>query len=138
MKIDVALHSPELAAVVESNEAHVRLMSGTWISIKETLLLVWVGAFSTLLATVIVYFPFIRNHLGLSGFDLDSSPKYLVYFVAILFLVSAMYWAKYKIENLFHYRRVSELFHIVQAAHLAREIAQKDSIKIFVNGVGPS
>jgi hypothetical protein len=34
-----------------------------------------------------------------------------------------------RIKKLFHYRRVSELFHIVQAAYIAKQIAEKDEVK---------
>ena len=48
MKLDVLVNCRDLFAEIESYEAHVRLMSGTWFAIKATWLVVLVGAISTM------------------------------------------------------------------------------------------
>ena len=45
------------------------------------------------------------------------------------FLLVGMWLANLRIEKLFHYRRVNELFHIVQAASISESVAAKKDDK---------
>ncbi len=124
MKLDIKLYTPELAEVVESNEAHIRLMSGTWIAIKHSLWLVIPGLGLCFAALLISYVLEIGAHVEIEEAARNEFPPYLVYFLVSGFLLGSMLWAKWRIEKLFHYRRVNELFYIVQSAHIA-DLAKK-------------
>lgn len=118
MKLEVANNSPELSATLEGNEAHVRLMFGTWSVIKICIPLIFVGI--------------ALNVLGL-GFRL-LGPKNLTYpnppyAVAIFYglvLLVGMYWASNRIISLFHYQRVKELMFIVGCTYFSRKNAQEN------------
>jgi|GEM_PF-3787836 len=115
MKLDISLHAPELAAIVESNEAHIRLMSGTWIAIRRTKWLLLVGACVCAITANSCVKPH-SNGTGIGAFLWAYSIVNLVTFFALL-------WVKRIIEKLFHYRRVNELVWIVMAAHEAKKKA---------------
>ncbi|MBN2226829.1 MAG: hypothetical protein JW763_05650 [candidate division Zixibacteria bacterium] len=118
MKMDVSISNKELSAAIESNEAHVRLMSGTWLSINATLLPVWIGSVISFIGLLFTY----RGNISISLILSDSfmsyihSPNYLGLMVVSFLILISMYWARNRIESLFHYRRVGELVFIIMAA----------------------
>ncbi len=118
MKLDIIQECPELSEIVESNEAHIRLMSGTWIAIKYTMRLIWIGMYVSSAGIVSLLF-------------LPHSHETSLIITAIIsvFLLISIYWAKYRIENLFHYRRVNELVLIVEAVHRARQ--KKENANLY-------
>jgi hypothetical protein len=109
LKAQIAYYVPQFIPSIESNEAHVRLMSGLWMAIKYTRILCVSGLLAALFSSYLYY-------VGLCHFK--YFPLIALFSTA---LVALMIWAEYKIVNLFHYRRVSELFSIVQAAYFARK-----------------
>ena len=50
-----------------------------------------------------------------------------IYRLLLVHLLLIMLLSNIRIKKLFHYRRVSELFHIAQAAFLAEQVWQKKS-----------
>lgn len=128
MKLDIMQKSPELSAVVESNEAHIRLMSGTWSAIRSTIGLVLTGI---LLSLIFVMLSLINSKFRILGLEFATEGNTFPYLFALIItstLLGAMLWAKYRIESLFHYRRVGELLFIVQAAHLVRHEQKNDAV----------
>ena len=109
MKLEVSLRCPELSSVIESNEAHVRLLFGTWQAITTSRRFVIIGVIlssSDFVMTVVA-----SRHLF---------PSYPLSILSILvggLMLVGMTWAKRRIENLFHYQRVRELTHIVGCFH---------------------
>jgi|WetSurMetagenome_2_1015567.scaffolds.fasta_scaffold62554_3 hypothetical protein len=119
MKLEVLTKLPGLSASIESNEAHVRLMFGTWLSISTCWYLVMIGcvvSFAGLLASTFL------PQIGRLSFE-DIPYAFLLLVGGILLIT--MYWAKSRIENLFHYQRVRELTHIVACVYFARRMNQK-------------
>jgi len=121
LKAEISFKCPELAATVESNEAHIRLMSGTWLAIRTTLPLVGLGAFICLYVSI----PLFKSYLN------PTFSKCLAYYhlqlVSNTFLIVGMIWSNKKIERLFHPRRVGELLFILQAVFLARQSDNSDT-----------
>jgi len=118
MKLDVLTKAPELSAILESTEAHIRLMSGTWVAIKTAHKFVIAGVALSIGGVLAI---------GAASFLRIShpSPPYAVSFLVASAVWLSMDWAKRKIEDLFHYQRVRELVHIVAAVHYAHEIAAR-------------
>jgi len=121
MKMDVRLHCPELNGMLESKEGHIRLMAGAW------------AAFRFSMPSVIITF-MVLGIVAVAVQLLDLFPKsqitnqnYFIYFFINFNLLMIMYYSNKQIEKLFHYRRVSELFHIVQAAYFAQEAYKKNA-----------
>lgn len=135
MKLDILLHQPNLASVVDSNEAHIRLMSGTWLAIRYTQPLLLIGAVFSLVGLLVTYAPGVHAMLRLDSSNLNAqnAPHYPVLFVLSLSMLAAATWARHKIESLFHYRRVNELLFIVMAADIARK--EKDSMSKITSEV---
>lgn len=125
LKLEIMEKNADLSAMVESNEAHIRLMSGTWLAIKTTLHLVNFGIILTIIAAIISYVLQAQQSVENTS-PLRNSPHYLVILVTIVSLRIIMKWAKSRIEGLFHYRRVSELLFIVQAAHIVSKKIQSE------------
>lgn len=109
MKLEVGLCSPELSSVIESNEAHVRLLSGTWQAITTTRRFVVAGITISSLEFLTRFIP--GAHLS------PPYPLYTLSIVAGCIIFVGMTWAKIRIEKLFHYQRVRELTHIVGCVH---------------------
>jgi hypothetical protein len=119
MKLEILNRQPELSAVVESNEAHVRLLSGTWIAIRSTKRLVLLGAAVSVVGALLT----VVAPLQLSSADWSPSAARAQFFLLSLVsgsLIAMTRWAQLRIENQFHYRRVNELLCIVQSAHMCR------------------
>ena len=109
MKLEVGLRSPELSSVIESNEAHVRLLFGAWQAITTSRRFVIAGLVISCLGPLSRYIP--TPHLS------PPTPSYILSFLVGGTIFVGMTWAKNRIENLFHYQRVRELTHIVGCAH---------------------
>ncbi|HWT01815.1 MAG TPA: hypothetical protein VN256_16325 [Pyrinomonadaceae bacterium] len=109
MKLEVGLRSPELSAVIESNEAHVRLLYGTWQAITTSRRFVVIGLIVNLLVPLTRFLP--------APYPSPSYPAYVLSIIAGGTMFAGMTWAKNRIENLFHYQRVRELTHIVGCFH---------------------
>jgi hypothetical protein len=110
MKLEVSVASPELSAVIESNEAHVRLLSGTWKAMGVCLPLVLVGLAISILDFLLLRSGYLQN---------PQSPSPLLWILQGVILLIAMLWARIRIANLFHYQRVRELTHILFCRFLA-------------------
>ena len=58
MKVETEMRSPELSAVIESNEAHIRLLFGVWLVAKSCIQFLWGGllfAFSGMMWTLLPF-----------------------------------------------------------------------------------
>lgn len=115
MKIETSIRSPELSAIIESNEAHVRMLFGVWFVAKlclPYLITSFLCTVSGLLVTV-----FTGTVLKVDSFV----SSYHIWVVVIGSLLGGVVFAKYQIEQLFHYRRVRELFDIIVCTYWARK-----------------
>ncbi len=109
MKLDIAIKKPDLAAIIESNEAHIRLMSGTWIILTKCVPFALVGLATSILSVI---------GAMSSVKDLAYSP--IISIASILvesILLLGMLWSKNQIEISFHYQRVRELTYILGCAY---------------------
>ena len=122
MKLDIGLARPDLSALVDSNEAHVRLMAGTWLAIVSTWPLVAAGACLGLIASVLTHEATLSSLVWIRTHPVPPYPAFCVISTSILV---SMLWGRRQIEKLFHYRRVSELVFIVMAVHVARREGAK-------------
>ncbi len=118
MKMEIRFYCPELSFFLEGKEAHIRLMSGTWAGFKFSMAFV-------VIAFVITMFFGICQLFNWVPATWVSAHNYFVFSFIDLSLWLSMFFANKQIEKLFHYRRVSELFHIVQAAYFAQEVSKK-------------
>jgi hypothetical protein len=108
MKLEVSLRCPELSSVIESNEAHVRLLFGTWQAITISQPFVIAGIILSSLEFLITFVA--------SRYSFAPYPLSILSILSILvggLILTGITWAKNRIENLFHYQRVRELTHIV-------------------------
>jgi hypothetical protein len=123
MKMDIRRYCPELSVLIESKEGHIRLMAGTWAAFRFAMVPTLIAGIVMLITGVAisVFGPISRLHLS----------EHYYYFFAALCGVSLwiMWRSNRRITKLFHYRRVSELFHIVQSAYLAQQAAKKEAKK---------
>lgn len=122
MKLDIFLASPQLSDVVDSNEAHIRLMAGTWLAIRTTTSFLIAGVVVALAGLVLVHSPFLRSLISVPGVSVGEAPPYAALLVINAFLLASGHWANKRIELLFHYRRINELVFITMAAHVARSM----------------
>ena len=113
MKLRVLLKEPELAALLDSKEAHIRLLSGTWGAIRSTRWFVYAGLVISLIGIVVSCVS--QNH------EVFRPHVYAGCLLVTAALVMAMEWCKNTIERLFHYQRVRELFLIVASAYQVKE-----------------
>ena len=124
MKIEIAALKPELSAIIESNEAHIRLLNGIWYAIGKTRKVIMVGVtFCTLVFVVgsIVKFAPIASTLRSKPDDLGQLPLFLLYGIALLALWLGMQWVRNQIEILFHHLRYREVTQILMCAAMARK-----------------
>ena len=105
MKLDVSQKRPELSANIESNEAHVRLLFGSWRAIQTSLPIMILGAILSLSGAIglINMIPRLPAPHGL----------YALWFAGDILLLAGMIWTRLIIQKLFHYQRVRELTYIV-------------------------
>lgn len=136
MKLDILLASPGLTALVDSNEAHIRLLAGTWLAIGSTWPLVAAGAGLGLTASILRHAAAVPA--SLDWFQTPPAPPYPAFLLTSLALLVSMLWARRRIESLFHYRRVSELVFIVMAAHVARREQARVAAEPVNAAGGPS
>ena len=116
MKLTIGVRSPRLSAIIESNEAHIRLLFGTWLAARLCLLFIGVGLIAALIGLVrCIMVPEINQKAQNLLFP------YSVWIVVCLVLIIGSVFAIWRIRNLFHYRRVRELFDVVACYHLARK-----------------
>ncbi len=127
MKLELMMSSPDLSAMIESNEAHVRLMFGTWEAITATWKLVLAGAVMNVIALSVLA---STASAGTSRLSAPYGTSLLVNGTMLM----AMFWAKDRIQRLFHYQRVRELFHIVASVHYARK--EKERTNSGPNPIG--
>ena len=120
MKMLIRIYCPELSALIESKEAHIRLMAGTWAAFKFSQWPIWIALI--ILSTIIFAPQWVENSLLIQL----TGHNYLAFMFININLLFVIFFGNQRIERLFHYRRVSELFHIVQSAHYAQEIRDKD------------
>lgn len=123
MKIEVMTESPELSAIIESNEAHIRLMFGTWMAIKTTRYYVRAGAMLSIVGL-------IATKIGMNNQMFPFSMPFGLSLLLCIILLIAMQWAKVSIEHLFHYQRVRELYHIVASVYFLRKESNKGNKKL--------
>jgi hypothetical protein len=121
MKIDIRLYCPELTGLLEGKEGHIRLMSGTWAAFRFSR---WPVGITSIVLTVLAVL-FLLS--GPSSYLWKASQNYLLLAFISITMWMIVYFSNRRIEHLFHYRRVNELFHIVQAAYLADEVKQRDA-----------
>ncbi|HEX2998099.1 MAG TPA: hypothetical protein VHP14_24960, partial [Anaerolineales bacterium] len=111
----VRLQCPELSALIESKEGHIRLMAGTWAAFNFSI--IPVGLALAIVTAACFFHPWLKPH----------TVGYYPFFCFInINLLLIMMLSNIRIKQLFHYRRVSELFHIVQSAYLAQQLSQKN------------
>jgi len=109
LKLDIALDCPGLSAFVDSQEAHIRLISGTWLAIRATMPLVLIG-------TIICLYIITGGHSEIHWVQTQSKNAYYwLQLVINAFLLMAMWWGLHWIQKLFHWRRVNELLIIFHA-----------------------
>ncbi|HEX2768108.1 MAG TPA: hypothetical protein VHN12_02385 [Geobacteraceae bacterium] len=127
MKLDIALDCPELAAIVDSQEAHIRLMSGTWLAIRAAMPLVIIGGFICIL---VIYATNYDNVLAIklltenAAKNTEKAEYFGILFVLNVFMVMAMLWGNSEIVKLFHKRRVNELLIIYHAALRCKKLRE--------------
>lgn len=105
MKLEVSQKRPDLSANIESNEAHVRLLFGTWRAIQTSLPVVVLGSLLSLAGGV-----GLTNMIA--GLPVPHG-LYAIWFAGDVLLVAGMVWTRRIIQKLFHYQRVRELTYIV-------------------------
>lgn len=120
-KKDVELFCPTLASGIRSEEAHIRLMSGTWLAIRASRAPVLLGLLAA--ASVLTAHLFDRLHPWFRHWSTDAGLMG-VYFVVAIFVGLGMRWGQTRIEELFHPRRVGELLLILHAKVHADRIAR--------------
>ncbi|HMB21266.1 MAG: hypothetical protein ACM33V_06150 [Chloroflexota bacterium] len=114
MKMKIRLQCPELSALIESKEGHIRLMAGTWAAFNFSIIPVILAL--VIVAAACFFHPWLKPH----------TVGYYPFFCFInINLLLIMILSNIRIKQLFHYRRVSELFHIVQSAYLAQQFSEK-------------
>jgi hypothetical protein len=118
MKIDIRMYCPELTGLLEGKEGHIRLMAGTWAAFRFSKRAV--GITLIILAFVALAF----QSPGWLAYAWKPSQNYFIFLFVSLTMWLILYFSNNRIEKLFHYRRASELFHIVQAAYIAQQVKQ--------------
>jgi hypothetical protein len=114
MKLETSFRCPQLSAIIESNEAHIRLFFGTWSACRVCLKPTVVGVTVSVLGVII---SMSRPNPTLFS-DLPQLSYVAWGFITLLLLLGTI-GGKKQIEKLFHYRRVRELFDVVACYHLA-------------------
>lgn len=129
-KTDIKMYCPALAAAVASEEAHVRLMSGTWLAIRTATPPVMAGALLSLAAYLASLWP--PSAAGPWPTLRINAWYYLANVVLSAFAIASMQWGRVKIEALFHPRRVGELLFILDAKRYADRLAARESAGVRV------
>ena len=120
MKIETAMRCPTAAAIIESNEAHIRLMFGVWLAIKWTQNMFRAGFLSAVFSSAFWVALYIAQSLEWIAKERVAPPQPLWLFAtALLFYGTPK--VREQIEHLFHYRRVRELMDVVVCTFYSRE-----------------
>jgi hypothetical protein len=112
-KIEVSSKSPLLASIVESNEAHIRMLHGIWQSAR---VFTWCGASAAFGCLVLL----LNEAVGIVEFSI-AEPRYAALFFLETMVVVAAIITTRRIEKLFHYQRVKELVQLLACTHFARQ-----------------
>lgn len=121
MKLDIFLANPQLSDVVDSNEAHIRLMAGIWLATRTTTGFLITGLVVASIGLILIHSSLLHDLASVPGFTVADAPPYAAFLAVNAFLLASGFWAVRRIESLFHYRRVNELVFITMAAHVARQ-----------------
>jgi hypothetical protein len=129
IKLQLAMANVDFDAVAESNEAHIRLMFGAWLSMKWTSTIVLIGFFVSSLFFIISIYGWVLGELTSRTFpySLSSARLYGTLLWTELLLYLGMRFMKRKIEEVFHYRRVGELVYVLQAWAVCQEAVKGDA-----------
>lgn len=119
MKLETLLRCPELSATIESNEAHIRMLFGTWRACRLGFWLTIPG----MLVSVYGCFKLWDAPIPLMAGRPLLFP-YMIWTLITLVLLFGTFFGKRRIEELFHYRRVRELLDVVVAYHLASNLGK--------------
>ena len=124
LKLNVRLYCPGISSLLEAKEGHIRLMAGIWAAFRFAMFptfIIWLTFFvlGVLELTGKIHIP-IKNTFSMPEVDF-----FFVLSMIGLGVLLIMWLSNRRIKNLFHYRRVNELFHIVQAAFLANQVEEK-------------
>ncbi len=111
-KVDVLNKSPLLSGVIESNEAHIRLLFGVWQVAGIFTIFSTVSLGICILAIVGIYY----NELQWCG----TRSSYAIIGVVQGLLLITLLWIKTRIVHLFHYQRVRELTQILVCTNLVK------------------
>jgi hypothetical protein len=116
MKLETHIRSPRLSAIIDSNEAHIRLLFGTWLASWLCLPFLALGLAAAAYGMSRCLCPggCIETE---KGQNLLLAYSLWAFLALILMLGSA--FAIWRIQSLFHYRRVRELFDVIACMHLA-------------------
>jgi hypothetical protein len=114
MKLETFILSPQLSAIVDSNEAHIRMLFGTWLACRHTTRFVIAGAVGITVSGAIA----ARTWWRLGEPSYWTGPT-IVWVTLVYLLTYGALQARKRIETVFHYRRVRELFDIVACYHFA-------------------
>jgi len=125
IKLDIEHQSPELAAVIESNEAHVRLLFGTWQAIRACGWLFYLG-FAACVAGITLNIAV--HHSSLT----HANTVYAVCLALIISLKVGIEWARKRIEHQFHYQRVRELTHIIGCKHYLDKLLESNQRQVVL------
>jgi hypothetical protein len=113
MKLETSLRCPQLAAIIDSNEAHIRLMFGTWLACCYLRYFTITGVAVSLFNVALTIY---GKHADSFSYSLHVS---LLWALITGLLLAGSECGIRKIESLFHYRRVREVFDIVACYHFA-------------------
>jgi len=114
MKLITSIRSPHLSAIIESNEAHIRLLFGTWHASRLCLPFVIIGFVTSLFG--LIFFQYYSQSIMNTG---ELAFQFFVWLLVTIVMILGSLFISNRIKNLFHYRRVRELFDIVACTHLA-------------------
>jgi len=124
LKLKVRLYCPGISSLLEAKEGHIRLMAGIWAAFRFAMLptfIIWIIFF-------VLGILELAGKIHISIKNTFSMPEVDFFFVLSMIglgVLLIMWLSNRRIKSLFHYRRVNELFHIVQAAFLAKEVEEK-------------
>ena len=114
MKIETSLRCPQLSGIIESDEAHIRMLYGTWLACRICRGFIVAGFVIVVIGSVMSRCT--PNSLVSRG---DLFAAYLIWASFTGLLLIGTFSGKRQIEKLFHYRRVRELFDVVACYDLA-------------------
>jgi|WetSurMetagenome_2_1015567.scaffolds.fasta_scaffold72890_2 hypothetical protein len=116
LKIRLQYHFPEKCSEIVKHEAHIRLMSSLWHSLK------WLSriAYSSLIlmsAILIVFCSFNENCIG--NLNRHYWINYLIFTLWIFIIIALVLIVKRSVLQFFHYQRVREIIQVLETAYTA-------------------